>query len=337
MKTTDNTTTDTPDLNTPPDPLAGLAPFRTALDEFLDRHDDIGSIAYKLRVHPSMPGFFERTLAAIQQEIDFGNTPTLWPHKPDWRFPYKDQLAAVIEAQKAFELFKTSDPAGIALSARDEVREQQERRERERLEAQIERRRLKERQARIQMRLAEFEAQLGSEMLRQFNLDHLDIDGDAARQFLEHPLDQNCILAGGVGQGKTRCMARRAVELIREGEAVEWVSASEFANIVSALGDQDSRTASTNRLHDLANCETLFLDDIGAVNFTEARTSRFFDLIDHRHRHGLPIVISTNLGLAAMRKTLSNDRITADRILRRIVGSTNAPTSTSIIFGRRKK
>jgi DNA replication protein DnaC len=86
----------------------------------------------------------------------------------------------------------------------------------------------------------------------------------------------------------------------------------------------------------LATCEILFLDDLGAANFTEARTSRFFDLIDHRHRHGLPCVVTTNLGLTAMRRTLSPDRLTSDRILRRIVGSTNAPTATTIIFGKKK-
>ena len=338
MKTTTDstdtaTTTDTPTL---PDPLSGLPPCRTALDEFLGRIEDIHSIAYKLRVHISEPGFFGRTIASLKDAIEEDRLPDLWPHKPDWRFTYKDQLAAVIEAQEAFEKFKTSDPIGIALAARDEEQAQQSRRARERLAAQAETKRLKERQARIQIRLEEFENQIGWEMLKEFDTCHPDIDAEAARRFFQHPLDENVILAGGVGMGKTRCMARRAMDLINEGEDVGWISAAEFAGIVSALGDQDSRAASINRLQDLATCEILFLDDLGAANFTEARTSRFFDLIDHRHRHGLPCVVTTNLGLTAMRRTLSPDRLTSDRILRRIVGSTNAPTASTIIFGKKK-
>lgn len=334
--------TDSPDATTrtgtsaPPEPLSGLPPCRTALDEFLGRFEDIHSIAYKLRVHISEPGFFERTIASLEEAIDEDCLPHFWPHKPDWRFTYKDQLTAVLAAQDAFQQFKATDPLGIAFAARDEQQARGALLVRERLAAIAEKRRLKERQARIQIRLEEFESQIGHEMLKEFDTCHPDIDGEAARRFFEHSLDENIILAGEVGSGKTRCMARRAVEMILEGADVAWVSAAEFAGIVSALADQDSRAASVTRLHDLATCEILFLDDLGAANFTEARTSRFFDLIDRRHRHGLPCVVTTNLGLTAMRRTLSPDRLTSDRILRRIVGSTNAPTATTIIFGRKK-
>jgi DNA replication protein DnaC len=338
MKTTTDSTdiTTTTDTTALPDPLAGLPPYHTALDEFLARTTDIREIANKQRTDLREPWFFVRTIESLKDAIEEDRLPQLWPHKPDWRFSHEDQLAAVLAAHEAFEKFKTSDPIGIALAARDEEEAQQARRARERLAAQAETKRLKERQARIQIRLEEFESQIGWEMLKEFDTSHPDIDAEAARRFFEHPLHENVILAGGVGMGKTRCMACRATDLIKEGEDVGWISAAEFAGIVSALGDQDSRAASINRLQDLATCEILFLDDLGAANFTEARTSRFFDLIDHRHRHGLPCVLTTNLGLTAMRRTLSPDRLTSDRILRRIVGSTNAPTATTIIFGKKK-
>jgi hypothetical protein len=213
MKTTTDSTdiTATTDTTTLPDPLSGLPPCHTALDEFLARTTDIRGIANKQRTDLREPWFFVRTIESLKDAIEEDRLPQLWPHKPDWRFTYKDQLAAVLEAQEAFEKFKTSDPIGIALATRDEEESQQARRARERLTAQAETKRLKERQARIQIRLEEFESQIGWEMLKEFDTCHPDIDAEAARRFFEHPLDENVILAGGVGMGKTRCMARRAM------------------------------------------------------------------------------------------------------------------------------
>lgn len=241
----------------------------------------------------------------------------------------------ILEAQEAFEQFKTSDPIGSRLAARDAEEEKAEQAIRARVARARAIKTAKEEAERIAARLTEFTAQIGVELMQKFDISHPDIDSDTASKLLADNLETNAVAVGHPGTGKTRCLVQLALEKIRDGFCVEWTTASEFADLVGNLGDSTERPAAAARLADLADAEILFIDDLGSQHFTTARTSRLFDLLDHRHRHRLVTAVSTNHGLGTIRKMLAADRITADRILRRLVGTKADPRATTYTFQKK--
>lgn len=327
-------------MKTPPDTTTDLPPCTTALQAFVKTKPDIGRFAFAHRVpvtdHAQRP-FFEACLEVLNEAAADPLTARMIEISPlrEGGFPIEEQRAMLLEAQEAFKQFKTSDPIGSRLAARDAEDEKAEQALRARVAKNWAIRTAKEEAERIAARLTEFTAQIGVELLHKFDLSHPDIDSDAASKLLADPLESNVVAVGHPGTGKTRCLVQKALENIRDGFCVEWTTASEFADTIGSLADSTERPAAAARLADLADAEILFIDDLGSMHFTTARTSRLFDLLDHRHRHRLVTAVSTNHGLGTIRKMLASDKITADRILRRLVGTKADPRATTYFFQKK--
>lgn len=266
-----------------------------------------------------------------------------------------------IEHQQAltdFEEWVNTDPAGISARAADEahsewIKADQERRDAEAKEA--------ERQARAEKlrRDRQSEAdwlaceEIGA-ALDETNIEHPDIDSQTYKDFITWQAGNDCdttyerghrplnaILTGPPGVGKSRALAAAAIAECKESgrDRLEWITGYEFAQCVSDLAT-DKRDESTARLQAITETATLYFDDLGSANFTPARTSRFFRLIDERYRRKLPTYFSTNYSTPQLKKVFTatgDSKDEAVRILRRIIGTPSEPLARFFQFQRPQK
>lgn len=240
----------------------------------------------------------------------------------------------------AFEDWSTNDPAGISAIQADEDHAAWEKAEKQRREMEEIKERLREK---YESDVEDMVETIGWSVA-ELNPQHPDIDKEAVASFLEwfrgsYPsrTPSNAILSGPSGTGKTRALAQAAKFCCGDGrENVEWITGYQFAELVSDLAT-DRRSGSRGRLHQIAEASWLFIDDLGSVNFTPPRTSRFYQLVDERYRRGLETFISTNYSTPQLKKifaTTGETRDEATRILRRIIGTPTAPLAKFFHFKR---
>ena len=261
-------------------------------------------------------------------------------------------LAALNNAEQDFESWITLDPAGIAAAAQDNAYREWFDAEKARIAAEAKK---AEEQARIEKATAERKQEaeeLGEEIgsaLADTDLDHPDIDGQTLKDFIDWQVENdhvwntnrrplNAILVGPPGVGKSRALAAVALaECESYGrEDVEWITGYEFAELVSLLST-DKRDEANARLQAITQATSLYFDDLGSANFTTARTSRFFRLIDERYRRKLPTFISTNYSTPQLKKVFTatgDSKDEAARILRRIIGTPSEPLVKFFHFKR---
>ena len=261
-------------------------------------------------------------------------------------------LAALNNAEQDFESWITLDPTGIAAAAQDNAYREWFDAEKARIAAEAkeaeEQARIEKVRAERKQEAEELAEEIGS-ALADTNLDHPDIDGQTLKDFIDWQVENdhvwntnqrplNAILVGPPGVGKSRALAAVALaECESYGrEDVEWITGYEFAELVSNLST-DRRDEASARLQEITRTLSLFFDDLGSANFTTARTSRFFRLIDERYRRKLPTFISTNYSTPQLKKVFTatgDSKDEAARILRRIIGTPSEPLAKFFHFKR---
>ena len=204
----------------------------------------------------------------------------------------------------------------------------------------------------IERRRGELREAIGFELCREINIDHPDFDRPTYEKYMawdSWPNDagspRNAILGGPPRIGKTRALAARALEWVGPDEQenkIEWITAAKFADLVSALGNNEERDDARRHLRRLAEANYLFFDDLGSVHFTDARVSHFMALIDARYQKGNETHFTTNFNLQQIREMLSGrgaaaDVMLADRILGRIIGTEAEPRAEVFQFKRHKR
>lgn len=118
-----------------------------------------------------------------------------------------------------------------------------------------------------------------------------------ARKWAEAEQPRGMILWGPVGSGKSRLAATAALERIRGGDRVQWVSvAMLIAQTQAAFGDLDRELA----LKVLTGSRGLVLDDLDKVAPTESVVSRLFVAIEARITAESPLLVTTNLAPAQL-------------------------------------
>jgi DNA replication protein DnaC len=195
--------------------------------------------------------------------------------------------------------------------------------------------------------------------LTRLDFDHPDIDRAAVEKFLawhNREWDENgklffhtnALLTGPSGTGKTRALAQAALWYCGQGFTADWVTGYEFAELVGNLST-DRRADANERLREITEAPTLYFDDLGSANFTTARTSRFFRLVDERHRNDLPTIFTSNYNTAQLKKIFAATAETREqaigiretteeavRILRRMVGTPAEPLASIFHFKRQE-
>lgn len=134
---------------------------------------------------------------------------------------------------------------------------------------------------------------------------------DNFREFREN--GRGLLLHGNVGTGKSFFAACIANELINHDYTVLMTNFSSLINTIQ--GKFEGRQEFIN---DLNRYSLLIIDDLGVERDTEYMQEMVFNIIDSRYRSGLPMIITTNLGMDIIKKpeSIGYARI-YDRILER--------------------
>lgn len=97
------------------------------------------------------------------------------------------------------------------------------------------------------------------------------------------------------GIGKTHLQIAFAKRLIKDGFSVLTVSDTTFMDDLMQARKMDDQGESINRLLGSAiQADVLVWDDIGKVNWTEARERMYYTIINERYRKQKPIVFNSN-------------------------------------------
>ncbi len=125
--------------------------------------------------------------------------------------------------------------------------------------------------------------------------------------------DENLLLCGSCGLGKTYLSSAIANELIKKGKDVLYVSSNALFPILEDMhfGREVSEEAEYI-VKKVSECELLILDDLGSEFVTQFTSAELFRIINNRLLTGGKMIISTNLNRSMLKNTY-NERI-ASRI-----------------------
>ncbi len=128
--------------------------------------------------------------------------------------------------------------------------------------------------------------------------------------------DENLLLCGGCGLGKTFLSSAIANSLLEKGRDVLYVSCNALFPILEDMHfGRDVSESSEYIVKKLDGCELLILDDLGSEFVTQFTSAELFRIINNRLISGGKMIISTNLNRNMLKKTYN------ERIASRITGS----------------
>ena len=149
---------------------------------------------------------------------------------------------------------------------------------------------------------------------------------DSCKKFVQTFADehnQNLLLYGDVGVGKTFLTNCIAKEIMDQEYSVLYFSAPDFFNILSRSTFDKQDTGALHLRELMQACDLLIIDDLG-TEFTNAFVvSQFFACINERILNGKSMIVSTNLSLENLtdlytKRTVS--RIMSDFKIHTLVG-----------------
>ncbi|WP_231559676.1 ATP-binding protein [Bacillus sp. UNC322MFChir4.1] len=97
------------------------------------------------------------------------------------------------------------------------------------------------------------------------------------------------------GLGKTHLQVAAAKYLMKQGYSVLLISDGTFMDDLIAAKMMNDDKKEFNRLLDHAKqVDVLIWDDLGKSKWSEAKENLYYQIIDYRYRHNLPILYSSN-------------------------------------------
>lgn len=125
---------------------------------------------------------------------------------------------------------------------------------------------------------------------------------------------KNLLFYGTVGTGKSFLSLCIAKELLERGYSVIYFSSSELFRVLSdVMFGRDDRTVLNSIRESLYGSDLLIIDDLGTELTNSASATQLFSLLNERHLHSKPTIISTNLNLNELQERY------ADRIFSRLL------------------
>lgn len=103
-------------------------------------------------------------------------------------------------------------------------------------------------------------------------------------------------IVGPADKCKTRCLTLLYLRAMRMGIRCTWTTANRLQDAARDRNSHDNQVAALAREH-LQTClrsPWLFLDDLGKNDWTRSFETVFFQLLDHRKNHRLPLLYSSN-------------------------------------------
>lgn len=117
---------------------------------------------------------------------------------------------------------------------------------------------------------------------------------------------RSLLIVGTTGTGKTHQAYGAIRSLLIAGVRLRW-KATTAADLYAELRPRPGHDGE-RELTDLARCPLLIIDDLGAAKNSEWTEEITMRLINRRYNEMLPTIITTNLGMAALRQHIG-DRV----------------------------
>lgn len=138
-----------------------------------------------------------------------------------------------------------------------------------------------------------------------------------AKQFIDcfDKKDENIIITGNTGTGKTFLSNCIAGEILSKGYFVVFLSAFSLFSIMKKQTYKSYNEYNDADYENIFKCDLLVLDDLGTEYVTDFTSSRLFQCIDERLLHRRSTVITTNLNMKQLNSAYS------ERLVSRLVGS----------------
>jgi DNA replication protein DnaC len=127
---------------------------------------------------------------------------------------------------------------------------------------------------------------------------------------------ENVVLLGPTGTGKTHCAIALAIAVCRTGKRVRFVTA---AGLVNELMEAKAQLRLSKLEAALLRLDLLVLDEVGFVPFTKAGSELLFGVLSDRYERG-SVLITTNLDFASWTEIFGDARLTGallDRLTHR--------------------
>jgi len=123
--------------------------------------------------------------------------------------------------------------------------------------------------------------------------------------------EENLLLCGSCGLGKTFLSSAIANALIKKGKDVLYVSSNALFPILEDMHfGRDVSEEATYIVKKVGECELLILDDLGSEFVTQFTCAELFRIINNRLISGGKMIISTNLNRSMLKHTY-NERISS--------------------------
>jgi hypothetical protein len=130
-------------------------------------------------------------------------------------------------------------------------------------------------------------------------------------------------IIGPAGACKTRSMALLAARAMRAGIQAAWITANDFRDASIDRNSRNSRADAERARATIDHCRLapwLFFDDLGKNDWPASMETCFFQLLDYRKNHRLPLIYSSNASPEALGILLSD--LNRDPIISRLLDRT---------------
>jgi len=148
------------------------------------------------------------------------------------------------------------------------------------------------------------------------------IDREAVEELfaLDFAKDQeNCIVVGPNGIGKTMIIQNLAYQGVMQGHTVRFTTASALLN---DLGSQDGSRSLQAALRRYCRPSILCIDEVGYLSYDNRYSDLLFEVVTRRYGDGRPIVITTNKSFTDWNEVFPNSGslvTLVDRLIHRSV------------------
>ena len=122
------------------------------------------------------------------------------------------------------------------------------------------------------------------------------------------------LFIGGHGSGKTHLAAAIVHELRHQGQGALFASVADLLDHLRSTFDVQSGTTLSRLFPEIRNTPLLVLDGLGHESSTNWGQEKIFQILDHRHMHKLPTIITSALAPEQHSEKLRSRLFAAERV-----------------------
>ena len=123
--------------------------------------------------------------------------------------------------------------------------------------------------------------------------------------------DSGLYLHGPVGTGKTYAAAALAIQAVKAGLDIKWISSSTWLTAMKASFNGAPAPDDVSAI--LTRCDLLVIDDLGSEKSSEWAVEQLFVLINEAYEQNVQLIVTSNLKFSGLNKRLGS------RIVSRLV------------------